>query len=384
MKRRLFLQAALGGCAVVSAQPRRRYRAALIGHTGAGNYGHEWDTAWNGLDFVEVVAVADVDEAGRRKAVERSHAQRGYADYREMLHKEKPDLVAICPRSPELRVELITAAAKAGSHMLVEKPLARDLIEADAIVRIGSENHVKIEVGHVTRTAPGTERVREMLHAGEIGVLQEMRARGKEDKRAGGEDMAVLGPHLFDLMRMFAGDPRWVFAHVTEDGREIDRGRVGVPTEPVGPIAGNQIAAMFAFDRGVHGYFGSKTSDVLTGSRFGLYLYGSKGVIFLPITEYPDGEPSVWKSASWRPDRRDSEWRRVEASTNERFDARLKANVRMAADLIDAVEKDRQPACSAVDGRWTVEMLQGVYLSQMRGGRVEFPLLERRHPLENL
>ena len=77
MKRRLFLQAALGGCAVVSAQPRRRYRAALIGHTGAGNYGHEWDTAWNGLDFVEVVAVADVDEAGRRKAVERSHAQRG-------------------------------------------------------------------------------------------------------------------------------------------------------------------------------------------------------------------------------------------------------------------------------------------------------------------
>jgi len=196
--------------------------------------------------------------------------------------------------------------------------------------------------------------------------------------------MAVLGPHLFDLMRMFAGDPRWVFAHVTEDGREIDRGGVGVPTEPVGPIAGNQIAAMFAFDRGVHGYFGSMTSDVLTGSRFGLYLYGSKGVIFLPITEYPDGEPSVWKSASWRPDRRDSEWRRVEASTNERLDARLKANVRMAADLIDAVEKDRQPACSAVDGRWTVEMLQGVYLSQMRGGRVEFPLLERRHPLENL
>jgi len=127
-----------------------------------------------------------------------------------------------------------------------------------------------------------------------------------------------------------------------------------------------------------------KTSDVLTGSRFGLYLYGSKGVIFLPITEYPDGEPSLWKSASWRPDRRDGEWRRVEASPNERLDARLKANVRMAADLIDAMEKDRQPACSAVDGRWTVEMLQGVYLSQIRGGRVAFPMLERRHPLDNV
>src|SRR6266704_5097317 len=119
MKRRLFLQAALGGCAVVSAQPRRRYRAALIGHTGAGNYGHEWDTAWNGLDFVEVVAVADVDEAGRRKAAQRSHAKRAYADYREMLQKEKPDLVAICPRALDLRLEMITAAAKGGAHILV-------------------------------------------------------------------------------------------------------------------------------------------------------------------------------------------------------------------------------------------------------------------------
>ena len=90
---------------------------------------------------------------------------------------------------------------------------------------------------------PAVLRAREMVAAGEIGILQEMRARGKEDRRAGGEDMAVLGPHLFDLMRLFAGDPRWVFAHVTEDGREVDKTRVRQPTEPVGPVAGNQISS---------------------------------------------------------------------------------------------------------------------------------------------
>ena len=118
------------------------------------------------------------------------------------------------------------------------------------LVRIAHENRVKIEVGFVMRTLPVIQRLRQMLTSGEIGVLQEIRARGKEDRRAGGEDMAVLGPHLFDLMRMFAGDPRWVFAHVTEDSQELDRKRVRVPTEPIGPVAGNQIAAMFACERG--------------------------------------------------------------------------------------------------------------------------------------
>jgi predicted dehydrogenase len=379
MNRRVLLQSALGSLSMARAQSRKQYRAALIGHTGAGNYGHEWDTTWNGLDFVEVVAVADVDEGGRRKAGERSHAKRAYTDYREMLYKEKPDLVAICPRTLDLRLEMITAAAKAGAHILVEKPLAKNLTEADAIARIAAENRVKIEVGLVMRTLPVIRSVRDMLAAGEIGVLQEMRARGKEDRRAGGEDMVVLGAHLFDLMRLFAGDPHWVFAHVSEDGREIDRGHVRVPTEPVGPVAGNQIAAMFAFDHGIHGYFGSKTSDILTGKRFGLFLYGSKGILFIPITEFPGGEPLLLRSASWRPD--ETAWRRIDQPAGERVETRQQSNARMAMDLIDAIENDRPPACSAADGRWTVEMTQGVYLSQMSGGRIAFPLKERSFPI---
>ncbi|HTM48016.1 MAG TPA: Gfo/Idh/MocA family oxidoreductase [Bryobacteraceae bacterium] len=371
----------MGAVTAGRAQARGKYRAAIIGHTGAGNYGHEWDATWNDIEGVEVVAAADVNEAGRKKAAARSRAQRSYADFREMLQKEKPNLVAICPRALEERIPMISAAAEVGAHILVEKPMAKNLAEADQIVRIAAEHRIKIAVGLVMRSAPVMIKAREMVAAGEIGMLQEMRARGKEDRRAGGEDMVVLGSHLFDLMRMFAGDPRWVFAHVTEDGREMDRTRARVPTEPVGPVAGNQIAAMFAFDGAVHGYFGSKTSDVLEGNRFGLTLYGSKGVIFIPITEYPDGEPSLMLSKTWRPDDRDSHWRRIEPPPGRGAPKRQQGNTFTAMDLIQAIEQNRAPACSAVDGRWTVEMAQGVYLSQISGGRIPFPLKERRFPL---
>src|SRR5207253_10029349 len=133
--------------------------------------------------------------------------------------------------------EMVTAAVEAGSHMLIEKPLAQDLVTADATLRMSEKQQLQIAMGFVTSMHPAVVRAREMVAAGEIGVLQEMRARGKEDRRAGGEDMAVLGPHLFDLMRLFAGDPRWVFASVTEDGRETQQ--VRKPTEPVGPVAGH-------------------------------------------------------------------------------------------------------------------------------------------------
>jgi predicted dehydrogenase len=219
-----------------------------------------------------------------------------------------------------------------------------------------------------------------MIKEGEIGVIQEIRTRGKEDVRAGGEDMAVLGPHLFDLMRMFAGDPEWVFAHVTENGQDISRKPIRTASEPVGPIAGNQVAAMFAFHNGVHGYFASKTSDVPNASRFGFYVYGSKGAVFVGITKYPE-QSLVLHSASWLPDR-SAAWQPIAPPDGKPL-TRERANTLMALDLIQAIEEKREPASSVASARWTVEMLQGIYLSQTTKSPVTFPLKQRRHPLEN-
>jgi hypothetical protein len=67
--------------------PDHKLRAAIIGDTGHGNYGHEHDLVFNGRESITVVAVADPDEAGRAKAADRTHALRQYADYRQMMEQ---------------------------------------------------------------------------------------------------------------------------------------------------------------------------------------------------------------------------------------------------------------------------------------------------------
>src|SRR5262249_37595004 len=120
MNRREWMGVALGGLSATGASGAPHYRAAIVGQTGDGDYGHDWDTAWNDIPSVEVVAVADANEEGRRRAAQRSHAQRQYADYREMLQKEKPNFVGICSRVPDQRLRMVQAAAEAGAHMLIE------------------------------------------------------------------------------------------------------------------------------------------------------------------------------------------------------------------------------------------------------------------------
>src|SRR5688572_5894843 len=112
--RRTFLGSAISAAAL--ANPTKKYRVAVIGHTGRGNYGHGIDTVWSAFEQMEVVAVADLDGAGRESALKRTLAKRGYADYREMPRVEKPDLVGIGPRWLDQRAAMVTAAAEARAH----------------------------------------------------------------------------------------------------------------------------------------------------------------------------------------------------------------------------------------------------------------------------
>ncbi|NQT13651.1 MAG: hypothetical protein HQ582_12940, partial [Planctomycetes bacterium] len=102
LSRRKFLAgtAALGLSSVrptyASAAPSGapKYRVAIIGHTGRGNYGHGLDTVWREVSGFDIAAVADADEPGLAAAIKRTGAAKGYADYRKMLDEVKPDLVS--------------------------------------------------------------------------------------------------------------------------------------------------------------------------------------------------------------------------------------------------------------------------------------------------
>jgi len=385
MKRRSFLEASLAGLAAMGWAGGKKYRIGVIGHTGRGNYGHGLDTVWGVFDDTQVVAVADPDDEGRARARERTGALRDYRDYRRMLDRENLDIVAVAPRWLDQRAAMTTAAAEAGCHIFHEKSFAPSLTDADRMVAAVARNRVKVQMAHQMRTSPFVTRVKAMIEAGEIGMIQEVRGRGKEDRRAGGEDLMVLGSHICDMMRYFLGDPKWVFAHVTEDGKEVGRGQVREATEPIGPVAGNQIAAVFGFAGGIHAYFGSKASDRTDRKRFGLWIYGSKGVIHLPNDVYPRGRPYILRAPGWLPDET-HRWEPIEAKSPEssrfRADSRTLGNALLVADLLEAIEQDRKPGCSEQDGRWTIEMITSVYQSQKTGTRVDLPLKDRRHPLE--
>src|SRR5207253_3751909 len=105
---------------------------------------------------------------------------------------------------------------EAGASIFLEKPLCPTLAEADEMVAACEKYHVKLAIAHQTRYSPRLARIKEMVADPKVfGDLVEMRARGKEDTRAGGEDLMVLGTHLMDLMRLVAGDCRWAFARVS-------------------------------------------------------------------------------------------------------------------------------------------------------------------------
>ena len=85
------------------------YRVAIIGHTGRGNYGHYVDEAFVGVEGASIVALADPDDAGRQQAIERTGAAKGYADYRQMLAAEHPDITVIATREIGDHYELAMA-----------------------------------------------------------------------------------------------------------------------------------------------------------------------------------------------------------------------------------------------------------------------------------
>ncbi|HRZ17123.1 MAG TPA: Gfo/Idh/MocA family oxidoreductase, partial [Candidatus Hydrogenedentes bacterium] len=134
LSRRGFLGAAgmlAGGLALGAAEAPKKLRICIIGDTNLGGFGHDLHRAWETRPDVEIVGLSDPDAAGRAKRAAECGAARTYADHVEMLEKERPDLVTVCPRSPVRHRDYVLAAAAVGAHGFMEKPLAVDPAEAD-------------------------------------------------------------------------------------------------------------------------------------------------------------------------------------------------------------------------------------------------------------
>lgn len=363
-----------------------KYRVGVIGRTGKGDYGHGVDTVWKEIERTEVVAVADEDEKGRSAAKDRTGAATAYADFREMLKKEKLDIVAVGPRWIDQHCEMLLAAAEHGCHVYMEKPFCRDLNEADQIVQAFEMRHLKLAIAHQSRWTPTLEVAQQEIAKGTIGRILEIRTRGKEDpRRGGGEDLWVLGSHVLDLMRAFGGDPISCHASVQVNGRAVRKADVGEGNEGIGPLAGDSIRAAYVLPDNVAGYFASVRGTGGSPARFGIQIYGSGGILEL-LTGNP-AECWLLQDPSWSPGRSGKDWVRLTSAgigQNEPLPSTglHGGNILAVNDLLDCIEHpDRQPKCSMYDARWTIEMIAAVFESHRLQAAVELPLKNRVNPL---
>ncbi|HEX8985329.1 MAG TPA: Gfo/Idh/MocA family oxidoreductase [Bryobacteraceae bacterium] len=355
----------------------RNYRVGVIGRTGRGNYGHRLDMVWKTLPNTQVVAVADDNPEGLKEAAVRLGVTAAYTDFHEMIRRERLDIVAIAARWPEWHLEMVRAATEARvPGIYTEKPIARTPAEADQMLAMCRRAGTRIAVAHQMRISPLIELAKERVTQGAIGQLLEFRGRGKEDARAGGEDLMILGTHIFDLMRQFAGDPQWCSARVTTAGREVTRADAREGKEGLGPVAGDAIAAVYGFANGITGYFASKRSEDESGKRWGFDLYGSKGILSIradmanPVVRI--AESNEWAGAAWT---------RLALPGDPAPRTVDEGNRPLAADLLEAIEQNREPKASGLHGLWALEMAMAVYHSQLSGARVAFPLARRENPL---
>jgi predicted dehydrogenase len=360
-----------------------KYRIGVIGHTGRGDYGHSLDTVWLQIPETQIVGVADPDEAGRAEAARRLSAPHAFADYRKMLDETKPDIISICPRWIDAHCELVLAAAERGIHMYLEKPMCRSLEEADRMIAACEKNNVKLAIAHQTRYSPKLRVIRDLLEDGKIGTVLEIRGRGKEDQRGGGEDLWVLGSHVMNMMHALCGAPTWCFASALQDGKPVTKENVREGNEGLGPLAGDTVRAMYGMPEGVTAYFGSRKNAAGNPSRFGLQVFGSKGIIDIIFGYMPDA--FLLADPSWSPGRTRQEWVPITSAGVGKPEP-LKGDINTGnavacRDLINAIEQDRLPECSILEGRMTVEMIAAVFESHRTAARVDIPLKNRKNPL---
>lgn len=170
---------------------------------------------------VELVAFAD-PVLERAQTYAEKHDAKAYADYKQMLKEVKADAVSVCTPN-YLHAPAAIAAANAGAHVLVEKPMATTAEECLAMIEAARKNGVYLMVGHNQRYMPPHVKAKEILDSGKLGSVLTFRTSfghpGPEGWSVDGRDswffrkpeavmgaMGDLGVHKSDLIRHLLGD----------------------------------------------------------------------------------------------------------------------------------------------------------------------------------
>ncbi|HWD93984.1 MAG TPA: Gfo/Idh/MocA family oxidoreductase [Verrucomicrobiae bacterium] len=357
-----------------------KIKTALV---GCGKVAHLHAAALRSLPESEFVAVCG-RTSEKANAFAEKYRVAAFTDVSEMLAKSGARAICICTPHPEHAAPVI-AAAQAGVHSLVEKPLASSLADCDAMLAAARANNTILSTICQRRFYPPCQRIRRAIDEGKIGkpVLGVATIFGWRDeayyrsdpwrgswKHEGGGVLVNQSPHQLDLLIWYLGEIDEVFgywANLNHPYIEVEDTAVAVVRFKSGAlgnivVSNSQNPALNA-RVSVHG---------ANGVSVGVQTDG--GVMFVPgvsvITEAPFND--IWTIHG--EEKFLSQWKEE--------DARLFASVNpmehfhrlQIEDFLRAVIEKREPAITGEDGRRTVELFTAIYQATREKKAVKFPL----------
>lgn len=340
------------------------YRAAII---GLGRMGSTFDDemtrggaiflpyahapSYVASPLVELVAGADPHAEqraifGERWRVTSDHL---YADYREMVARERPDIVSVCTTARnrhQIVLDLVEAGVKA---IWAEKPFALSLAEADAMVEACREHNVALAVNCSRRWNPYFIETRRLIETKELGELLQITAYCQCG-------ISHNGSHIIDTVRYLAGGAvNWVWG-------EMESSEAAAADED---LMGN---GYLAFENGARAYLRMMPTGV---ASWEFDVLGTKGRVRL-VANCMEVEWTILLPGGLRD-------RGLPAKVPFPLPTEvLGTGLNIVTDLTTALETGQSPRCSGVDGLAALEVALALRESHRRGGvKVELPLADR-------
>jgi predicted dehydrogenase len=235
-------------------------RTAVI---GVGMMGRNHARVYADMPGVELVGVADASLEAATQVVNR-YSGTAYADYLQLLEEQQPDAVTIAvPTEDHLEVAL--QVIQRGIHLLIEKPIAYSVEQAQQIITAAQQANVVLMIGHIERFNPAVVELKRRLTQGELGRVFQIDARRQSPFPARVRDVGVvidLAVHDVDVMRYITG------AEVTRVFAETER-----------RIHSTQEDLMTGLLRLHDGTVGTLTINWLTPTKIReLYVTGERGM----------------------------------------------------------------------------------------------------------
>ncbi len=322
---------------------------------------------------LEISAVCDIicdkmDELLAKHGLENEKSIRKYDDYKKMIEDVTPELVSIATESGN-HAEIALYCIDNGINVIIEKPMAMSMSDADEIIRRSEEKGVKVSACHQNRFNIAIQELRKAIEAGRFGKLSHgsihVRWNRNENyykqalwRGTWAQDGGALMNqciHGIDLLRWMMGDEiDEIYGATRQQFHDY------LEAEDVG-------MAVIKFKNGAIGTIEGTTNVYPENLEETLYIFGEKGTVKIGGTS--TNNIDVWNFADESED--DSKNKGLKEQTSNVYG---NGHTSLFADVIDAIENDRKPYVDAVAGRNALEVVLAIYKSQKTGEIVKVPL----------